>query len=311
MSDHSDPHDQPTPTDGPSDVPDSAVAPAEASPAGPAATPPAKKRRSRNKGKAQRRINAEQEAARKARYLTRRHHGRVLAMQMLFEQDVAQHDLDEILDRMRTDPDEPVPTITGDYAIKVTTGIRESRETIDARIARAAPAFPIGQLSSIDRNVMRIAIWEMETNEVPVRVAINEAIEIAKHYGGPSSGKFVNGVLGTIARELSQERAAQDASEAQPATDDVPNTEDTLTLILEEDGPVLTPDDIPAGAIRIDDSAPDDPAEHDTPRDEAEPTAPIPLPDDVAPDEHFSPAGADEPAPGDGPDDEEAPDRDA
>lgn len=186
-------------------------------------------------------------------------------MQMLFEQDVAQHDLDDILERMRTDPDEPVPAVTGEYAIRLTTGVRTAREEIDARIAAAAPAFPIHQLASIDRNILRIAIWEMANDEVPVRVAINEAVEIAKHYGGPSSGKFVNGVLGTIAKELAREKspaASPAGSDQEPDTAGTgtsgTGTSDDKIADLPGTKPVeITPDELPEGAILVSDEQPE------------------------------------------------------
>lgn len=191
----------------------------------------AKPARKRSNGKKRRKGNANDAAYRREKFLAKRHHGRVLAMQMLFEQDVARHGLDDILERMQTDPDEPVQEITGEYAIAIATGVQEHRDAIDERIAGAATAFPIGQLASIDRNVLRIAIWEMLYGEIPVRVAINEAVEIAKHYGGPSSGKFVNGVLGTIARAMPQPASpdvttpstqAKTAPEASPVDNEQP-----------------------------------------------------------------------------------------
>ena len=82
-------------------------------------------------------------------------------------------------------------------------GAVANRTTIDATIERAAPAFPIGQIASIDRSVLRVAVYELyHDRDVPSRVAVNEAVEIAKRYGGPNSGRFVNGVLRTIAKEL-------------------------------------------------------------------------------------------------------------
>ncbi|MGC4105537.1 MAG: transcription antitermination factor NusB [Thermomicrobiales bacterium] len=227
----------------------------------PDATPKASRKRRPKKGNGKRSMSQEEVAARQARYLSRRHHGRVLAMQMLFEQDVAQHDLDEILDRMRNDPDEPVPSITGEYAIKLTTGIRDLQGEIDARIAKAAPTYPVEQLASIDRNVMRIAIWELSTDEVPVRVAINEAVEIAKHYGGPSSGKFVNGVLGTIAKQIAQEKAsAADEADAEKLASVAP-TEDEAAIeagaLPDLEASEITPDTLPEGAILVaEDAAP-------------------------------------------------------
>ncbi len=82
-------------------------------------------------------------------------------------------------------------------------GIFEHKRAIDREIELAAPAFPIGQLSPVDRNTLRIAIFELRySNDVPVKVAINEAVELAKRFGGESSGRFVNGVLGTVVDRL-------------------------------------------------------------------------------------------------------------
>ncbi|MGC4191516.1 MAG: transcription antitermination factor NusB [Thermomicrobiales bacterium] len=253
MSDHSDHplHGQPNPSTS-GEIPEAVPAASADAPAAPKA---ARKRRSKGPGKGQRKMTKEEEAARRARYLSRRHHGRVLAMQMLFEQDVAQHDLGDILERMQTDSDEPVPAITGEYAAKLTTGIQTSREAIDARIAAAAPAFPVTQLASIDRNVMRIAIWEMVTNEVPVRVAINEAVEIAKHYGGPSSGKFVNGVLGTIAKTLAREKA--EPVDATPDASSESALEDANNVVSPDEAVAITPDALPEGAILVSDEHPE------------------------------------------------------
>ncbi len=86
-------------------------------------------------------------------------------------------------------------------------GVVAHRSTIDAAIEVAAPAFPIGQIASIDRSVLRVAVYELfHEPDVPYKVVVNEAVEIAKRYGGPSSGKFVNGVLRTIANGLPASR---------------------------------------------------------------------------------------------------------
>lgn len=130
-----------------------------------------------------------------------RHQARTLALQVLYESDVASHDLDSVLQRYLEDRSEPQPVRR--YIERLVTGITQNREGIDQQIAEAAPAFPIEQLPAVDRNILRIAIYEL-TNEqdVPLKAAINEAVEIAKQYGGENSGKFVNGVLGTIANGL-------------------------------------------------------------------------------------------------------------
>ncbi|HYH10962.1 MAG TPA: transcription antitermination factor NusB [Thermomicrobiales bacterium] len=131
-----------------------------------------------------------------------RHQARILALQALYEHDLTGHDDDEIHDRLSTDDD--VPPVVRDYAATVFGGVMQRLEPIDALIGEAAPAFPVSQLPAIDRNVLRIAVYELmeQRRTVPVRVAINEAIEIAKNYGSENSGKFVHGVLGTISRKF-------------------------------------------------------------------------------------------------------------
>jgi N utilization substance protein B len=87
-------------------------------------------------------------------------------------------------------------------------GIVEHLSQIDKVIEKAAPAWPIEQINIIDRNVLRIGLYELlygKKKEVPPKVAINEAIELAKTFGGESSGKFVNGVLGTVYKEIEED----------------------------------------------------------------------------------------------------------
>ena len=82
-------------------------------------------------------------------------------------------------------------------------GILTNIDAVDALITKYAPQWPLAQITLVDRNVLRIGIYELKLNpEIPARVAINEAIELAKTFGGESSGKFVNGVLGAIYRDL-------------------------------------------------------------------------------------------------------------
>ncbi len=130
-----------------------------------------------------------------------RHQARTLALQVLYESDVASHEVRDVLTRYMEDHSEPQRVRR--YVERLITGIQNNLEDIDGRIADAAPAFPVEQLPAVDRNILRIAIYEL-TNEqdVPKKAAINEAVEIAKQFGGENSGKFVNGVLGTIANGL-------------------------------------------------------------------------------------------------------------
>ncbi|MBU4285057.1 transcription antitermination factor NusB [Patescibacteria group bacterium] len=86
-------------------------------------------------------------------------------------------------------------------------GVLEHQSQIDDIITKSAPEWPLNQITIVDRNVLRIGIYELlfgDKEQVPPKVAINEAIELAKGYGGDSSGRFVNGVLGTIFREMNK-----------------------------------------------------------------------------------------------------------
>lgn len=147
----------------------------------------------------------------------RRHLSRILALQSLYEADVTPHSSAEILARIRAEGTTAPETL--DYASDLVDGVRANRRTIDEHIAGAAPAFPIEQLPTIDRNVLRLAIYELiHAPDVPPRAAINEAVEIAKEYGGDGSGRFVNGVLGTIFDRL-KPRPVQDEPAAGSVAD--------------------------------------------------------------------------------------------
>lgn len=93
-----------------------------------------------------------------------------------------------------------------DFVKKTVNNVIAHTEEIDKKIVQYAPQWPMEQMTIVDRNILRIGAYEMFFSDtVPARVAINEAIEIAKTYGGPSSGKFVNGVLGAMYNDLIKE----------------------------------------------------------------------------------------------------------
>ena len=130
-----------------------------------------------------------------------RHKARTTALKILFEADLAPHELDDVLERYLDLSG--YPEAVQSYLKEVVEGVRDNLEAIDAEIARAAPQFPVNQLAAIDRNVLRIAVYELRFSEgVPFKAAINEAVDIAKRFGGDSSQRFVNGVLGNIARDI-------------------------------------------------------------------------------------------------------------
>ncbi len=122
---------------------------------------------------------------------------RHLALQALYEVDLSGHEPLTALDAIAAG--EPVPAESLRYARELVQGVTAAREEIDAIIVRTATAWPLGQISTVDRNVLRLAIWEIVfNNQVPVRAAINEAVELAKLFGSDHSARFVNGVLASV-----------------------------------------------------------------------------------------------------------------
>ncbi|MBU1045960.1 transcription antitermination factor NusB [Patescibacteria group bacterium] len=135
-----------------------------------------------------------------------RHLSRSIAMQSLYEKDFMgdKVDLEEVLERNIREFGPGLEDT--DFARKLALGVAENMDKIDKIIEKAAPEWPIEQINIVDRNVLRIGLYELiysNKEEVPPKVAINEAIELAKMFGGESSGKFINGVLGTVFKQIS------------------------------------------------------------------------------------------------------------
>ena len=96
------------------------------------------------------------------------------------------------------------------FAHELVEGVVRYKEKLDAQIHRYAPAWPIEQIALIDRNILRLAIFEiLIDNKIPVKFAINEAVELAKNFGGDSSPKFINGVLGAISANINKENPSR------------------------------------------------------------------------------------------------------
>ncbi|NWJ97498.1 MAG: transcription antitermination factor NusB [Chloroflexi bacterium] len=122
---------------------------------------------------------------------------RSIALQTLFESDAVSHDPDSVLARHLDD--ELITEETASFAKQLVTGVIGNLEDLDSIISSSAPNWPMEQMAKIDKNILRLAIFEiLFDNDVPVKAAINEAIELAKSFGSDSSSRFVNGVLGTI-----------------------------------------------------------------------------------------------------------------
>lgn len=149
-----------------------------------------------------------------------RRQARVAALQTLYEVDIARHDPEEALARnaeiLRLSPE----ALT--FAEELLRGTLARLTEIDAEIAVAAPEWPLSQMARIDKNTLRLAIYEILYNTaVPAKAAINEAVELAKLFGGDASSRFVNGVLGAIytSSQLSERTPAAPET---PAKGEVP-----------------------------------------------------------------------------------------
>jgi N utilization substance protein B len=122
-----------------------------------------------------------------------------VALQALYELDTTRHDPETVIQR-RLEEEQPPPA-AAEYAAQLVRRVREHQAAIDERITAAAPAWPLEQMASVDKSVLRLAICELLfVEDVPPKVAINEAVELAKVFGHDTSPKFVNGVLGSIER---------------------------------------------------------------------------------------------------------------
>jgi len=171
--------------------------------------------------------------------MSHRHLSRSVALQSLFEWDIrgcAEGEIEEIVER---NIDEYAPGAADrSFPLVLTQKVVEHRATLDQLIEKAAPEWPLAQISVVDRNVLRIGLYELiyaDKKEVPAKVAINEAIELAKSFGGESSGKFVNGVLGTVYKEMGE--PGKDEVGKKRRHDDTPV--DPATLPLEKKGGAL------------------------------------------------------------------------
>ena len=123
---------------------------------------------------------------------------RSLALQALYEIDLTGHPPEMVINERLTET--PLEDNLGEFARKIVMGIIPIVHELDQIIAKHAPEWPVDQVAIIDRNIMRIALWEIAvSNQTPLKVAINEAVELGKLYGSESTPRFVNGVLGSLA----------------------------------------------------------------------------------------------------------------
>lgn len=136
-----------------------------------------------------------------------RRKARIAALQALYELDCTKHEAEEAL--LHIALEERLPQKALSFSRELVAGVLQNKSELDALISRFAAAFPAEQMSAIDRNILRLAILEIlfqdrtPPDRTPLKVAINEAIELAKEFGGDSSPRLINGVLGAITTERS------------------------------------------------------------------------------------------------------------
>ncbi|MSP22502.1 MAG: transcription antitermination factor NusB [Dehalococcoidia bacterium] len=128
-----------------------------------------------------------------------RRRARIVAFQVLFEADASARAVEPILERRLLEA--ALPEDADEFVRHLIDGVHQHLAEIDATIARYATSFPLEDMAPVDRNVLRLAVFEVlfDNRGAPLRAAINEAVELAKGYGSESSGRFVNGVLGAVA----------------------------------------------------------------------------------------------------------------
>jgi N utilization substance protein B len=138
-----------------------------------------------------------------------RHLGRIIVLQTLYEQELrfeaadTEFDVSLVLERNISRYKEMVDDL--EFVRKLVKGVTEQAESLDAKLQPVAPEWPIDQIARMDRLVLRIGLYELENeDDVPPKVVINEAVELAKSFGGDNSSKFVNGVLGTLLRNMEE-----------------------------------------------------------------------------------------------------------
>ena len=126
---------------------------------------------------------------------------RLVALQALYEIDLTEHPLGAVLDHRSVEQD--LDNSQLEFARELISGVRDNAVLLDDLIGKYAPEWPMDQLAVIDRNILRMALWEVAFyKKTPLKVGINEAVELAKMFGTDSSPRFVNGVLGSLVENL-------------------------------------------------------------------------------------------------------------
>ncbi len=131
---------------------------------------------------------------------------RGLALQVLYEVDLSHHSPAEAFQHRLEET--PLPPSLAEFARQIVFGVHPIAKDLDRVLAHFAPEWPMEEIAAIDRNILRIACWELTMANTPIKVAINEAVELAKSYGSENSPRFVNGVLGSVVDRLDEVKQA-------------------------------------------------------------------------------------------------------
>jgi N utilization substance protein B len=132
-----------------------------------------------------------------------RRKARILALQALYEIDSVGREPETVIERTLSGTE--FTEENSSFVREIISGAVKNREEIDKEIKKLAPSWPVDQLAIIDRNILRLAIFEiLYDNKVPVKVAVNEAVELAKTFGSENSAKFINGVLGAVSAKANR-----------------------------------------------------------------------------------------------------------
>jgi N utilization substance protein B len=136
----------------------------------------------------------------------KRHKARTIALQALYEVDAVARKPEAVTERLLGEAG--LSEENNEFVRELVSGTIKNRKEIDRNIQKYAPAWPVNQIAIIDRNILRLAIFEiLFDNKVPVKVAVSEAVELAKTFGSDKSYKFVNGVLGAVSTLASRSKA--------------------------------------------------------------------------------------------------------
>lgn len=158
--------------------------------------------------------------------MSNRHLARTIAMQSLYQWDFMGKP-SKISDIVSSNLTEFAPDFDDKgFVSELVDNVVENAEKIDTVITKYAPDWPIEQITNVDRNILRIGVYELKYSEsIPSKVAINEAIELAKTFGGESSGRFVNGVLGAIYKDMVVKGQIKEADKIEKAKKEPPAAE--------------------------------------------------------------------------------------